>query len=221
MMDLSEAGLHVEAGRLCLAFANTAEWHASAHPEEHLNSYTDVLDWGRKVGLLGDDQCKELLVRAAADPAGVAGALGQALALREALYGIFSHIAHQLAPASEDLAVLNAALMKALPSLRIVPVDSGYAWVYAGNEADLDGLLGAVALSAAGLLTSPDLSRVKACADERGCGWLFMDMTRNRSRRWCDMSGCGNRAKARRHYQRQRESHPEPRDPGDLWNLSG
>jgi len=207
MIGLNEEGLHVEAGRLCLAFANTVDWHASAHPEEHLNSYVDVLDWARKAGLLSDDRHASLLARAAADPAGAGGALKQALILREALYRVFSNTADQRAPAPDDLAVLNAALAKALPHLRLMPAAGGsYAWGYVADEADLEGVLGEVALSAAALLTSADLSRLKECADERGCGWLFLDMTRNRSRRWCDMSGCGNRAKARRHYQRQREA---------------
>jgi predicted RNA-binding Zn ribbon-like protein len=56
--------------------------------------------------------------------------------------------------------------------------------------------------SAAELLTSPHLDRVRQCADDRGCGFLFFDTSRNGSRRWCSMESCGNRAKARRHYQR-------------------
>jgi len=56
---------------------------------------------------------------------------------------------------------------------------------------------------AAGLLTSEKLDRVEECADDR-CGWLFLDVSRNRSRRWCAMEDCGNRAKARRHYKRKR-----------------
>jgi len=51
-------------------------------------------------------------------------------------------------------------------------------------------------------LTSEELDRVRECADDRGCGYLFMDTSRNRSRKWCDMRGCGNRAKAQRHYRR-------------------
>ena len=58
--------------------------------------------------------------------------------------------------------------------------------------------------SAAELLTSERRSRIGQCADDRGCGWLFLDATKNRSRRWCAMGDCGNRAKARRHYLRTR-----------------
>jgi predicted RNA-binding Zn ribbon-like protein len=68
-------------------------------------------------------------------------------------------------------------------------------------------MLWPVARSAADLLTSAEeLARVGQCADDRGCGWLFFDTSRNHSRRWCAMKDCGNRAKARRHYRRQRKA---------------
>jgi predicted RNA-binding Zn ribbon-like protein len=56
-------------------------------------------------------------------------------------------------------------------------------------------------LSAADLLTTPSVERVRQCP---GCGWLFLDESRNHSRTWCDMRICGNRAKAQRHYERQK-----------------
>ena len=65
-------------------------------------------------------------------------------------------------------------------------------------------MLGPVARSAAELLTSDRLDRLRQCESEKGCGWLFVDGSRNRSRRWCDMSDCGNRAKARRFHRRHR-----------------
>lgn len=66
-------------------------------------------------------------------------------------------------------------------------------------------MLWPVARSAAELLTSPDAQRVRECA-LRSCSWLFVDRSRNRRRRWCDMKTCGNRAKARRHYRRKQKS---------------
>jgi predicted RNA-binding Zn ribbon-like protein len=65
-------------------------------------------------------------------------------------------------------------------------------------------MLWPVVRDAADLLTSKELNRVGRCADER-CGWLFVDTSRNRSRRWCSMESCGNRAKARRHYRKSRD----------------
>src|SRR5207302_22567 len=71
----------------------------------------------------------------------------------------------------------------------------------AAEEETLDRMLWPVIRSAADLLVSGEAQRVRRCASET-CDWLFLDTSRNHSRRWCDMSGCGNRAKARRHYAR-------------------
>ena len=68
-------------------------------------------------------------------------------------------------------------------------------------------LLRPVLRSALHLLSSPELARLRECAAER-CGKLYLDHTKNASRRWCDMDTCGNRAKARRHQARRR--HPLP-----------
>ena len=91
-----------------------------------------------------------------------------------------------------------------MSKMRLVPRGGGYGFVFGGTAAVLDAVLWHVARSAAELLTSGDLGRVRGCASEE-CGWVFLDTTRNRSRRWCDMKECGNREKARRFYQRSRE----------------
>jgi predicted RNA-binding Zn ribbon-like protein len=83
--------------------------------------------------------------------------------------------------------------------------DAEFAWDWAEDPDSLDRVLWVVARSAGELLTSDQLDRVRQCADDRGCGYLFLDTSRNRSRRWCSMESCGNRAKARRHYQRQQQ----------------
>ena len=82
--------------------------------------------------------------------------------------------------------------------------DGGFAWAAGAPGTPLRRPLWPVLWSAADLLTSDRLARVRSCGDPR-CGWLFLDTSRNRSRRWCDMADCGNRAKARRHYARRVE----------------
>jgi len=72
----------------------------------------------------------------------------------------------------------------------------------------LDRPLWPVARAAADLLQSEQLERVGECADDRGCGYLFLDTSRNHSRRWCSMESCGNRAKARSHDRRTRQEKP-------------
>jgi predicted RNA-binding Zn ribbon-like protein len=85
---------------------------------------------------------------------------------------------------------------------QIVKTEDGFQWDLAGNKAKLDWILNPVIRSAADLLISEEFKRIKKCADPI-CGWLFLDISRNRSRRWCDMSACGNRAKASRFYKKK------------------
>jgi predicted RNA-binding Zn ribbon-like protein len=194
----------LEAGRLCLNFANTADWHASENPVECLNEYRDLITWGRRTETLTEAEARRLLKEAAARPAEAGRTLREAVELREALYDIFVAQARGEPPAPEALGVLNRFLARALSQARLRPNEEGFAWDWEGAEAALDRMLWPVAKSAADLLTSEERERVGQCADDRGCGYLFLDLSRNRSRRWCDMKDCGNRAKARRHYRRQR-----------------
>ncbi len=195
--------LKLLGGRLSLDFANTADWHASDHPIEFLTSYSDLVAWSQHVDLLTDHQVQHLLKEAARRPEDATTVLKRAIALREAIYRIFSAISHRRPPPAADLATFNAELSRALAQSRIVSTAEGFAWDWAGTEDMLDWMLWPVVHDAAVLLTSKEIDRVGQCDDNR-CGWLFLDTSRNRSRRWCSMEDCGNRAKARRHYERKR-----------------
>ncbi len=187
---------------VCLAFTNTLRWHASDHPQETLRSYADLVAWARGVALVSDHEAQKLLHNAAARPVDAGRALKRALALREAIYRIFVALIHAESPAEADLAELNAKLARMTTGARVVRTLKGWAWKWGLAEEALDAPIGPIALSAAELLISEKRERVGQCADDRGCGWLFLDTSKNRRRRWCDISDCGNRAKQRRHYQR-------------------
>lgn len=201
----SAGRLKLIGGELCLDFANTVDWHASDHPREFLTSYADLVAWGQHVGILTAQEAEGLLREASRRPAEAEAALARAIALREAIYRIFSAVVTGARPAASDLDILNAALREALAHMRIDPTPDGFAWAWAEAEAALARVLWPVARSAGELLTSAALGRVRRCADQ-DCGWLFLDRSRNRSRRWCDMKDCGNRAKARRHYRQVKKS---------------
>jgi predicted RNA-binding Zn ribbon-like protein len=206
-MALASAGEHVfefSSGRLCLDFANMPGSRSSGQPVEHLSSYEDLASWGRQAGVLTEAQAQRLLQEAARRPADAEATLRWAIALREAIYRVFSVVANERQPEGADLAVLNAAL-KALAMSEILQTNGGFTWTWKEDEDALDRMLWPVVRSAADLLTSDDLSSVRECAN-RECSWLFMDASRNQSRRWCDMKTCGNRAKARKHYQRKKAS---------------
>ena len=158
---------------------------------------------GQQVGLLTPAEAGRLLLAAALRPADAAATLAQAIDLREAIYRIFSAIAAGRTPAPADLALLNGWFAHGLGQLQVTQKGGSFGWQWHGVAAALEGLLWPVAHSAAELLISDELDRVKECADERGCGWLFLDTSRNRSRRWCSMESCGNLAKVRRHRRKQ------------------
>jgi predicted RNA-binding Zn ribbon-like protein len=191
--------------RLSLAFANMFDWHAGDHPVESLTSYPELVAWSQNAGTLTEPEAQHLLKEAARRPEEASAVLGRAIALREAIYRLFSTISRGLSPEADDLAALNSVLSATLAQSRIVQTEAGFVWDWTVAEDALDRMLWPVVRDAADLLTSSTLDRVGQCADDR-CGWLFIDMSRNRSRKWCSMKDCGNRAKARRHYQRSRSS---------------
>lgn len=198
-----DAGDRLPAAKLCLEFANTADWHASEHPVETLTNYEALVDWSERIGLLSAQTATDLRTQAKNAPALAEQIHLWAVELREALYRIFAAVAVGDQPAQDDIELLNEALPLAFANPTLMPTEQGFAFRYRTGEG-LDQMLWPILRSAALLLTSPDLDRVGQCADDRGCGFLFFDTSRNRSRRWCDMSSCGNRAKARRHYARVR-----------------
>jgi predicted RNA-binding Zn ribbon-like protein len=201
----------LRGGVLCLDFVNTVGWRLADHPREYLRSYEDLLEWAGQAGLLAPEEREELSRRATLDPEGAREALSRALTLREAIHRVVSaDIAGE--PQDEGdlegaLSALNGELSVALSRLRVVPSGVAYRWGWdrCGDDggARLDGPLWPVARSAAGLLTSAKLGRVKVCAGE-GCGWVFLDESRNGSRKWCDSRDCGNRERVRRHLARGR-----------------
>jgi predicted RNA-binding Zn ribbon-like protein len=190
--------------RLCLDFANTADWHASDQPVEHLTSYAELVAWGQHARILSAQQAQRLLAIAASRSADAKAILERAIVLREAIYHLFTALSLGARPSESDLAVVNAELSGAMTRSLIVPEGIGFAWDWSAEDA-LDRMLWPVVQDAADLLTGEDLSRVGRCADDN-CGWLFFDTSRNHSRRWCSMKDCGNRAKARRHYRKTTSS---------------
>ncbi|HET9766295.1 MAG TPA: ABATE domain-containing protein [Thermoanaerobaculia bacterium] len=193
----------LSGGALCLDFANS--WGDRRRPEsDRLADYDALVAFACEAGLLDRRQAARLSRRAHAAPAEAARAHAAARGLRDALYRLFSAQACGRRVDAADLARVNAALHEALPHLRVARRGGAYAWDWAEDGGEpLQAPLRPIARSAAELLTSDDLGRVREC-DGADCTWLFLDQSRNRSRRWCSMESCGNRAKARRHYHRQR-----------------
>lgn len=199
------ASIKLIGGALCLDFVNTVECYGCKDPGEYFNNYQDLIDWSQHVGTIAAGEARKLSRLAAGHPAAANSVRSSAIELRKAIYRIFTTNLQASSPARKELAIFNDYFSAAMKRSRIVITERGFYWDMAGNKSKLDWILSPIVRSAAELLISEELGRVKKCADPT-CGWLFLDVSRNRSRRWCDMSDCGNRAKASRFYQKMKRS---------------
>jgi predicted RNA-binding Zn ribbon-like protein len=189
----------LDGGRACLDFANT-----DSSSGDHLGSYADLVAFAAQSDLLTPDDAEWLRAEGGRDHAIADGVLVRAKRLRTAMRNIFFKLADGEEPTARDLGVLNFDLAASLSHARVLPSGKGaYTWGWAGRN--LDAPIWPITRSAADLLTSDSERRlVRECgADD--CKWLFLDTSKNRSRQWCSMQSCGNRQKARRHYQRLRQ----------------
>ncbi len=193
---------NLDERRLCLSYVNTSDWHLSEQPREGLKSYADLINWARTVNLISKNEADHLLVRSKQDQMQALKTLDKAIVLRETVFRLFHAQANQKRYDQADLEFLNAAMCESLEHLRLLPAKNGFAWGWEADQVDLEMILWPVVGSTVELMASKELAYVKICADDRGCGWAFLDTSRNHNRRWCSMEGCGNRAKAQRHYQR-------------------
>jgi predicted RNA-binding Zn ribbon-like protein len=151
----------------------------------------------RAAGLVGPP------VRHRRGPTAATRAFRSALALREAVYRIFSAHAAGVDLPDDDLNLLNQAVGDAMCHLCVGGDATGFHWRWSNDRDSLERVVWPVARSAGDLLVSEDRQWVRECASST-CSWLFLDTSRTRRRKWCDMSTCGNREKARRHYRRAR-----------------
>jgi predicted RNA-binding Zn ribbon-like protein len=192
------------SGCLALDLANTISWRASDTPIERLASVEDYIRWAKQSRLISDRETRELTQQARRRPAEAAAAIAQVRRLREAIYRVLSALADRADPDERDLATLNVALSEAMRHLRISRrADGSFVSSWEEGAPSLSRLVWPAVKSAADVLTSSNLRRLKKCGSD-DCGWLFLDTTRSGTRRWCDMRVCGNRAKAHRYYHRRR-----------------
>lgn len=190
------AGLRIVGGHLALDFVNTVDGEPRF---ETLRGYGDLVAWSVRLDVLKADEGWRLVREANRRPEEAEAVYLDSLALRDALYGIFRAVAEGGDPPSRALKVLRGYACGALARGNLARGDDGFEWEWKDGR-DLARMLWPVAHAATVLLTSGGLDRLKLCA---GCHWLFLDASRNRSRRWCTMEVCGTHEKARRYVAKR------------------
>jgi predicted RNA-binding Zn ribbon-like protein len=187
---------------LCLDYANTLLWRGGKTPTETLYDFADLLAWiGRSAGV---EAAREIANWARTHRRRAAAVFTGAIAMREVVFRIFSAVAIGDPLRETDFAELKHAIAEAPARNELVQSTGGCAWCIEPFRPSAENVLAPVLWSAADLLLNAAHRRIRHCANEE-CLWLFIDRSKNGTRRWCDMASCGNRAKARRHYSKVKE----------------
>ncbi len=200
-------------GRLWLDFVNSDDEHRGRRVE-HLTDFATWTHWLADAGVLDAERAAQLERRALEQPMGAQAALVDARRVRNALRTLAERGATQERARDGALAEINRVLGRSAGTRSVEAGPAGFARSFRAGGDVFGGLLLAIVESAAEALVAGEIARVKRCQGQ-GCARVYLDLTRNRSRRWCAMADCGNRAKAARHRSR-RQSPPGTREPTPL-----
>jgi predicted RNA-binding Zn ribbon-like protein len=192
--------LEMVGSALCFDFTNTI--NSRRMPEhDYLLTYSDLVDWAEKVDILSFQQAKALKQRETQDVKKAVKALEYGRTVREIIYLAFSAIANESKPRGEALRAFSRLYQEAIANSHFVRNEGHYEIEWKTDET-FDALLWPIVSSAEKILVSRELSQVKECPS---CGWLFLDNSKNQSRRWCSMNTCGARDKMRRYHRRLKD----------------
>jgi predicted RNA-binding Zn ribbon-like protein len=191
--------LEIIGGALCMDFVNTI--NSRQHPEhEYLTSYPELANWGAKIGVLSTEQNHRLQKQAKQDEKTAEHALKKAIDNRELLFRLFVKLAKGSEPNKQDMTDFTKVYGEAISSAQLVREEDRFSprWKLDQN---LEALLWPIIYSAGEILFSKEVNQVKECPS---CGWLFLDTSKNQTRRWCSMNTCGARDKMRRYHGKLR-----------------
>ncbi|MBV8989360.1 MAG: CGNR zinc finger domain-containing protein [Solirubrobacterales bacterium] len=191
-------------GHVALDLVNTVSWRQDADQwRENLARPCDLLTWAHRAGVLNGRDLTHLRSAMSEDTDMARRVLRSVQTLREQLYqylaecidhrGVQPHIAPGTQLHQVFLDAISASKLSGSPARWTLDTPA---------QIDVPRVL---ALHALDLTQTMSRERLRRCEDD-GCGWLFLDSTRNHSRRWCSSGDCGNRARARRHYARSRQT---------------
>ena len=193
--------LPIVAGHLALDFANTVDDPLGPQRFDHIADYQRLLAWSQRVGLLTAGAAAELRQAADDQPRAAAAAIRRAHSLRAALNETFGSLADGEMPAA-GWELLRSFVVAAVQNARVTTTTATSRASLRWDFTEPESPLWPVAEAAYSLLTGRELSRLKRCV---GCPWLFLDRSKNQSRRWCSMEFCGTDEKMRRYFTKRAE----------------
>jgi predicted RNA-binding Zn ribbon-like protein len=197
--EMHKPSSRLSAGNVSLDFVNTR------HPDGFFQNTADLIGWSREIGLVTEEDATALLVETNTHPQESITLFTHIMMLREASYRVLLALIHQTSPATSDVQVLQNMFLQARGHERLVSADHHLSWQWEPTKSRLTRLHWSLSRSVEVVLTSPLMERVKECPpSEGGCGWFFVDRSKNSSRQWCSDEACGSRVRMRRLYARKR-----------------
>ena len=193
----------LDGNNVALDFVNTVEYRDTPKAYEWITTYIDALGWAERVGILSPETADRLSAKGQKKDS--SDWYNQIIEQRRILHRVFSTIIKQKQKNPSVMNDLNVILQAARKRAVLDINGSGFSWHFPDIEEDPTGFLQPVVNSAANFLVESDMKRLKRCSDP-DCGWLFYDTSKNRSRRWCSMKGCGKRGPAQATVARRRLS---------------
>lgn len=182
-------------GHTALDFVNSVHSWTVAQPRDYWQSPRELVAWHQHRGLV-TPATANAFVRLT--PSVLGRLLGRARDARGRLHGLFAGIAASGRADETALRWLESMLAKMAVFRHLEHGDGEVIWTVRPDAAAPASLLAPALFAAADLLTTADFGRIRACPPPDGCGWLFLDRSRNGRRVWCSMKTCGNAAKVRR-----------------------
>ncbi len=192
-------------GNVCLDFINTLDNRPSGQPKELLKNFYELARFGEDTGILTPAQLDYFYENAHLEPDEAGDAVRRAIHLREAMHVVFSALMKRQTVPQMAMDTLNAYIRDAAQHSQLVQGEGRCEWRFHDMTSRYSAMLWPITRTAADLLASSDLARLRACSSPT-CQWLFLDTSKNHLRRWCDMKACGNRAKVRKFYEKKKSA---------------
>lgn len=197
--------LHRIGGHLALDLANTISWRDTPAAIDHLARFEDAIAWCQEGGILAPQAARRVIAACRAEPALRDRILADLHRLRDIVHVIGGAIAEGATPPEAPRAALVTMLRSSLAGAVLEPGSPEPLRLGFAEAEPRAAVIGPLAWAALDLFRQDPAGRLKQCPPD-DCCWLFIDTTKNRSRRWCDMASCGNRAKVHRHRQAARQA---------------
>ena len=188
-------------GDLSLDFVNTVHDRHEEPLRNLLQNYLDLVTWIHSADAINNSQKESLLKMGWENQIKATQVYKDALQLREALYDLVVNMINREDVSPVTMQMINQWLSRAFSNLELTRFNSHFVLDWKGENFELESVIWPIIRSFAYLITSEDRKRIKQCGN---CGYLFVDNSKNKSRRWCSMEICGNRVKARRFAKKAR-----------------